>query len=150
MSKKLGEKPLSYEEFRAIYGKVTRLVVEVVLIKDGKVALAFRDIEPYKGWWHTPGGTVYYKETIEDAVKRVAREELGVEVKVVKSLGYWEIPEWEVPNGFTHSVGLVHQVELVTGEVRANDQSSKVEFFEKIPEKTIKEQREFLVKEMGF
>lgn len=120
------------------------------MIQDSKVALTFRDIEPYKGWWHTPGGTVYYKETVEEAVKRVALDELGVEVEVVKKWGFWEILEWEVPYGFTHSVGLIHEVRLVSGELKPNSQASEIKFFDKIPENTIREQKEFLVKEMGF
>lgn len=39
------------------------------------------------GGWTFPGGGIKYGETPEDAAKREAREELGIEVKNLKSIG---------------------------------------------------------------
>ena len=46
------------------------------------VLLALRDFGPCKGLWHLPGGTVRFGEPVVDAVRRVARDELGLTVRV--------------------------------------------------------------------
>lgn len=38
--------------------------------------------------WSTPGGEVEFQEKIEDAVKREVREELGVEIEIIKFIGF--------------------------------------------------------------
>ena len=63
--------PLTPDEFRDIYSKVPRLTVEVVLRSPAGVLLTLRDIEPCRGLWHLPGGTVRYGEKLLDAVRRV-------------------------------------------------------------------------------
>jgi 8-oxo-dGTP diphosphatase len=42
------------------------------------------------GMWSIPGGEVEFGETIEDAVKREVKEELGVEIEIVKPIGHWD------------------------------------------------------------
>ena len=74
------KKPLTFEEFKTIYSKVPRLTVEVIVKTDKGILFTKRLIPPYVGSWHFPGGTVYYKETITDAIERVAQDELGVKV----------------------------------------------------------------------
>ena len=137
---------LPFEKFKEIFSQVPRTTVEIVLVRDGGIVLSLRDIEPYKGSWHTPGGTLFHKERVEDAVKRVAKEELDIEVKIDKFLGYWEIPEWTQPNGFSHPIGLVFQVQQTSGELKSDSQSLELKVFEKLPENMIKEQKDFLEK----
>src|SRR6185295_8718349 len=67
-------KRLAKKEFDAIYSLVPRLTVEVVVQTDAGIVLTRRAIEPAKGKWHIPGGTVFKGETLRQAVKRVARE----------------------------------------------------------------------------
>ena len=55
---------LSDEEFYSIYSKVPRLALDVVIRSDEGILLSLRAIEPHKGLWHLPGGTVYRGETI--------------------------------------------------------------------------------------
>jgi len=40
------------------------------------------------GMWSVPGGEVEFMEKIEDAVKREAKEEIGVDLEIVKHIGY--------------------------------------------------------------
>ena len=40
------------------------------------------------GMWSIPGGEVEFMERIEDAVKREVREEIGVDVEIIKHIGY--------------------------------------------------------------
>jgi ADP-ribose pyrophosphatase YjhB (NUDIX family) len=39
------------------------------------VLLALRDVDPCRGMWNLPGGTVRFGEPLVDAVKRVAADE---------------------------------------------------------------------------
>ncbi|AKG91183.1 ADP-ribose pyrophosphatase [Geoglobus ahangari] len=56
--------------------------VGAVVIRNGKILLVKRANEPNKGKWSVPGGLVRAGETLEEALKREMREELGVEVEV--------------------------------------------------------------------
>ena len=68
--------------------------VEVVLAHDGGVLVAKRANEPVRGEWFWPGSRLYKGEELEDAARRVAREELGIEVELDEQLGvhahFWD------------------------------------------------------------
>src|SRR5436305_1013854 len=84
---------LPKEEYDAIYSRVPRLSVEVLVLDPARgVILALRDIPPFEGAWHIPGGTVLFGEPVTEAVRRVAQRELGVEVTADELLGYIEYP----------------------------------------------------------
>ncbi len=59
----------------------------IALIKDKKILLAKRAIEPEKGKWDILGGFVEAGESAEDGVIREMREETGLEVKIDEYLG---------------------------------------------------------------
>src|SRR5208283_4072210 len=99
--------PLPKAEFDAIFAKVPRLTVEVLIASPQRgVLLALRDVEPCKGTWNLPGGTVRFGEPLVDAVKRVAAAELCVEVSVGAMRGYIEYPS-HYENGLDSPVGIV-------------------------------------------
>ena len=55
-----------------------------------KIALHYLladDMFGHRDYYETPGGGVKKNETLKDAIKRELREELGVEVEIVKELG---------------------------------------------------------------
>ncbi|WP_459191610.1 NUDIX domain-containing protein [Halosimplex sp. J119] len=78
------------EEFATVLDRVPQACVEVVLERDGRVLLAHRTKAPAKGEWFWPGSRLYKGERLEDAARRVAREELGVEVTVADRVGVYE------------------------------------------------------------
>ena len=55
-------------------------VADVVLVKDNKVLLVQQIKESAKDLWSYPGGRVEEGETLEQAVVREVKEELGVEL----------------------------------------------------------------------
>jgi ADP-ribose pyrophosphatase YjhB (NUDIX family) len=57
--------------------------VGVVIVDGGKVVLVKRGNEPALGKWSFPGGAVELGEAIREAVVREAKEECGLEVKLV-------------------------------------------------------------------
>ena len=137
-------KPLDPEIFKAIYSKVPRLCVDLI-IKDGrKVLLTKRIISSYKGYWHLPGGTVLFREGLEEAVKRVAKRELNLDVRIEKFLGFIEFTGKS--NGNYHPVSIVFLVSPKSLNIKLNKEADEYNFFESPPEKTISEQEEFLNK----
>ena len=134
-------KKLPYQEFLAIYDKVPRLCVELVLQNDQGILLTKRAIEPAKGYWHLPGGTLLKGESVAEAGVRIAAEELGSEIEMQDLLGFIEYtPEMSAGQG----VSLVFQASLKSIKITLNEQASEFEYFNPLPEDTIKETKKFL------
>ena len=139
----MNRKPLSKEEFDYFSKKMPRLTVEVVIIKDGGVVLSKRTIPPDKGYWHIPGGSVLVGETLEEAIKQVALDELGVKVEVKKFLRFFYYPDILRKTGYW-PVGAGFLAEITDGELRTDGDSSEIRVFKSIPEKVVPGQRNFL------
>ena len=57
-----------------------------ILNEKKELLLLLRKKAPERGTWMIPGGAVEFGEKIEDTVKREAREEIGVEVELVRHI----------------------------------------------------------------
>jgi ADP-ribose pyrophosphatase YjhB (NUDIX family) len=135
--------PLSEQEFWEIYRRVPRLTVEVVVTGERGVLLTRRAIEPCRGMWHVPGGTVRFGERLVDAVTRVARRELGIEVLESRMLGYIEYPShWE--SGLDSPVGIVFLVARHAGPLAVNAEADTHGWFRRLPAEMHPEQVRFL------
>ncbi len=55
--------------------------VGAVVIKDGKVLLVKRGIDPNKGIWAIPGGALKLGETLQAGAEREILEETGITIK---------------------------------------------------------------------
>ncbi len=137
-------KKISQEKFREIYSQVPRLCVEVIVKTPEGLVLTKRRIKPYKGLWHIPGGTVLYGETLEEAVKRVAMEELNLDVGIDKVLGYIHYPNEAKERGFGWSVGIAFLTYVEGGRLEADGQADNVLITKEIPKGMIAEQEEFI------
>jgi ADP-ribose pyrophosphatase YjhB (NUDIX family) len=136
---------LTPEEFDSIYSKVPRLTVEVVVRNaTGAIYLAKRAIEPCKGQWHLPGGTVYYGESMLEAVRRVAKRELGITVTQAESRGFIEYPS-HYRHGMDQPVGLVFEVVQFDGELQVDDEASEGGWFTSLPTPMHADQDDYLV-----
>lgn len=136
--------PLSESEFWQIYRKVPRLCVEILLQRDGRTYLTLRDIEPCKGLWHLPGGTVRFGERLLEAVRRIARRELNIDVREAGLRGTIEYPS-HFENGLDSPVGIVFAVQSFEGTVTPNQEASRGDWFAELPANMHEEQRQFLV-----
>jgi ADP-ribose pyrophosphatase YjhB (NUDIX family) len=132
--------PLPQEEFDAIFRRVPRLTVEVVLVApEHGVLLQLRDAGPCKGLWSLPGGTVRFGEPLTDAVKRVAVDELDVIVTVEELLGCIEYPS-HYRTGLDSPVGLAFSVSTLGGR----EEPRHCRWFKTLPGSMHEEQRAFL------
>lgn len=133
-------------EYDAIYSRVPRLCVEIVIATPQQgVLLSLRDIPPNVGAWHIPGGTVLFGESIEQAVKRVADFELGLEVRVGELLGYIEYPS-HYENGLDSPVGLAFAVQPIAA---VDDAPEGCRWFRELPDGLYEEQRAFLARTLS-
>jgi ADP-ribose pyrophosphatase YjhB (NUDIX family) len=135
-------------EFDAIFSRVPRLCVEVVICTPERgVLLMLRDIPPNVGAWHIPGGTVLFGERVTDAVRRVAQDELRLEVTVGDLLGYIEYPS-HYENGLDSPVGLAFRAIPAAGA--DGDPPQGCAWFTALPDGLYAEQEEFLARRLGF
>ena len=142
-------KKLPFLEFKNIYRRVPRLCVEVVLVERGRVLLVRRTITPYKGKWHLPGATVLQGETLSAAVKRTAREELGIAVEVKKFIGVIEYAPFKGHLGLT--AGLAFLVRRKDKRrIILDNNASAYDSFSRLPFDLIQAQKKFLQKTFGF
>lgn len=138
-------KKLPKEIFDNIYRKVPRLCIEVVLNTSRGIILTKRLVPACVGMWHIPGGTVCHGEKLEEAVYRVADDELGVNIDIKKMIGiiqYTKLCE----NKSGHAVGIAFLCELKSEgqKFRGSFQAEEIEAFKIIPDNTIPEQKIFL------
>lgn len=61
--------------------------VGAVIIENDAVLLLKRRKSPEAGYWSIPGGRVEFGETVEAAIVRELKEELGCDATVVRHLG---------------------------------------------------------------
>lgn len=135
-------KRLSEKEFFYIYHKVPRAGVDIVIRNSDGVLLAKRTISPFKGQWCLPGGTILFREPVEQAVCRIAQNELGVKIKIVKHLGIIDY----LRDGYKHTVSNAFLAKVESGNPQSREQAEEVKFFTTLPPKTHKLQKEFLLK----
>lgn len=137
------KQPFSYKEFKQIYSKVPRLCVDLIIQDSkGQVLLLKREEEPSIGMWHLPGGTVLFREEVEQAVKRIAQEEVAVVVTIEGLVGFIEFLNEERGDQAFHSLSLA----VVCSPQGKISETQRRQFFKVIPENTIKEQGRFLEK----
>ena len=135
---------LTDSDFKYVFEKVPRLCVDFIVESEDGFLLSLRDINPGKGMWHIPGGTVGKNEPLSEAVKRIAKKETGLTVEIVKQLGVVEYPhesqgEWE-----RHTVSIVFVVRAKSGGLVHDNQSKKLMYVREIPSLMYPGQAEFL------
>ena len=141
--------PLTEEEFNTIYAKVPRVTVEVLVVGPKGVYLTLRDIEPCKGQWHLPGGTVFFDESLLETVQRIAERELGIQVTHAEPVGVIEYPSHykkapDHQNAIDHPIGIVHKVTQYKGTPGFNNEAKNAGWFTKLPENAHADQDVYL------
>jgi len=134
--------PLPEAEYRAIFQKVPRLTVEVVVCSELGVLLARRIGGPCDGLWSLPGGTVRFAEPLVTAVHRVALDEINADVVIDDLQGYIEYPS-HARHGIDSPVGLAFRTHLPPDGTLATVRG-RIDWFQQLPAEMHDEQRAFL------
>jgi len=108
------------------------LTVDTVIIYHGKIVLIRRKNPPYQDHFAIPGGFVEVGETVETAAVREAKEETGLDVRLIKLLGVYSDPSRD-PRGHTVSVCFLA---LGSGNLKAGSDAKDTGLFgiDEIPE----------------
>ena len=112
------------------YGEIIEvlpiLCVDVIIRNErGEYLLIRRSNEPMKGRWWIIGGRVLKGESLEDAARRLLREEVSLGVDHVTPIGYYEAVAQENPLGLPSRF---HAVSVVFGAVIPNDPQVHLDF----------------------
>jgi ADP-ribose pyrophosphatase YjhB (NUDIX family) len=87
----------------------------IVFIRDGHILLLQRKKSPETGAWGIPGGKIDFLETAEQAIRREALEETGLEAGEIKLLG---LSEQLFHDEKQHWFGVLFQAESFSGEMQ--------------------------------
>ena len=99
--------------------------VDVIIEINGGIVLIERKNPPHG--WALPGGFVDYGESLEQAAIREAREETGLEVRLLRQLHTYSDPHRDTR---LHTISTVF-VAAATGEPRGGDDALRAEIFQK-------------------
>jgi len=138
--------PFTPEEFKTIYSQVPRLTVEAVIRSEQGVLLTLRNLESWNNLWHMPGGTVYYRESLRDALHRIVSEELGVNIIVGPVIDYIEYYSEAQQRGYGYSVGVAFSCTMQVDVPKQTLQGEAIEIFQQLPENIVPEHAQFLLK----
>lgn len=100
--------------------------IDAVIIKDGKVLLIQRGVEPNKGFWGTPGGYVGWDESAEEAVIREVKEETALSVSNPQFVGIFSDPNRHPQQ----TINLVYLVQDIQGELKKGDDATDAKWIE--------------------
>ena len=89
---------------------------EVLLMKRSDIA------KNEKGKWEAPGGAVEFSETLEQAIRREMREELGIEIDIIAQ---WVSKDHIIPEDKQHWVASTFLVKVAKGYTPKNIEPTK-------------------------
>lgn len=109
--------------------------------------LVERKNEPFKGKWAIPGGFVEYGERTEEAARREAKEETGLEIELEKLVGVYSDPDRD-PRG--HTISVCYSARRVGGNLKASTDAADVKVFNQIPWSKLAFDHGKILKDFGF
>lgn len=104
-----------------------RVMTDAIIEKNDKIVLVRRGKDPHKDKLAIPGGHVEVGELVENAVKREAREETGLNIKLIDILGVYSDSKRD-PRG--HYITTVFIAKILSGKLRAKSDAKEVDFFD--------------------
>jgi len=104
------------------YPITPRVGVGAITVKDGKVLLVKRGIEPSKGLWAIPGGTLKLGETLQECAAREILEETDIRIKVGACVYVFDFLERDDKRKIKfHFVVVDFAADYISGEPRGGD-----------------------------
>jgi 8-oxo-dGTP diphosphatase len=100
--------------------------VDPVIVKEGKVLLQKRSFGKFRGCWVLPGGKVDSNEDTWNACIREAREETGLDVSIVRMVGFYDDPDRDPEK---NAVSIAFLCRPVRGKVRKSSEATEIKWF---------------------
>jgi len=98
--------------------------VGAIPVKDGKVLLIKRGVEPAKGAWVFPTGFINEGESPPDACIRELEEETGLKGRIVRIIEAYA----EEADIYGHILVIMYLVEVTGGELKPGDDAADARF----------------------
>ena len=116
------------------------LTVDAIIEIEGGIVLIKRKNPP--PGWAIPGGFVDYGETLEDAVRREAKEETRLDIKLIRQFHTYSDPKRDPRH---HTVSTIF-IATAAGKPKAGDDAREVGIFNKdnLPEDIAFDHRQIL------
>ncbi len=114
--------------------------VDTIIEIEGGIVLIKRKNPP--PGWAIPGGFVDYGESLEDAVRREAKEETGLDIKLIRQFHTYSDPKRDPRH---HTVSTIF-IAAAAGKPKAGDDAGEVGIFNKdnLPEDIAFDHRQIL------
>ena len=104
------------------YPLTPRVGVGTITLKDGKVLLVKRGIEPSYGLWAIPGGTLKLGETMRECAEREMLEETGATVKAGECVYVFDYIEHDDAGKIKfHFIVVDFAADYISGEPKGAD-----------------------------
>jgi ADP-ribose pyrophosphatase YjhB (NUDIX family) len=114
--------------------------VDGVFVKDGKLLLLKRNVEPFKGCWHVVGGHVEENENLKAALQREFREETSLDITV------GDIIDARFEETFDRvKVIVAFEVLSAEGEIRLNSENEAFGWFDEVPRESVYDYAKYLL-----
>ena len=131
-------KRIPAEVYSKVIDMMPILCVDIIIMHQGKIILVKRKNKPLQDRFWIPGGRVLKGESMETAATRKVKEELGIDIKNLKPIGYFEEHFKENDNEFgvssgVHTVSIVFSAEPISLDIKLDKQSSEWKLFESLP-----------------
>lgn len=125
--KKIHKEYMNKRQWKKILETSPIVCVELVFKNNGKYLFIKRKQKPDKGLYAIPGGTILRGETILEALKRKAQEEVGISIKEYKFRGIEMFygNESEVGTDY-YAVSLIYEIPTKCYTDKAEDKWLKV------------------------
>jgi colanic acid biosynthesis protein WcaH len=118
--------------YRTIINSAPLISIDILLKKDNKVLLGRRVNKPAQGYFFSTGGRINKNESINNAMARVALNELNIELKSIpKFIGVFEhfYDDSIYKNVSTHYVDIAYEYEVKEIPDLPTEQHSEYKWF---------------------
>ncbi|MCK4459201.1 MAG: tRNA (N6-threonylcarbamoyladenosine(37)-N6)-methyltransferase TrmO [Methanosarcinales archaeon] len=102
------------------------LTVDAIILHQQKIVLIKRKNPPFKDHYALPGGFVDVEETVEDAARREAKEETGLDIDIIRLVGIYSDPARDPRR---HTVSACYLAEG-SGTLQAGSDATCAELFD--------------------
>ena len=124
-------KRLSEKDYNFIFSNAPRLCIDLLINYNTSILLGRRNHAPYFGMWALPGGRLFFGESIEDGIKRIAREEVRCNVLTFQLESYCEYFD-EIKLAGRHSVSLIFSTRVNNGPSLFLDKFSELNSYNNV------------------
>ncbi len=135
------------------YPDSPRVGVGAIVIKDGRVLLVKRGIEPSKSLWAIPGGSVELGETLQEAAEREIMEETGLVIRAGKPIYTFDFIERDNAGRIRFHFAIVDVIaDYVSGTPNAADDALEARWIspEELRKLSVSQNTLNILEEIGF